>query len=382
MVIAACLLVSACGASAPPDAPVAAFPGAPLPGLSEDERARFHAGLALFQHTFSPEEGLGPFFNENQCSACHTFPASGGTGEQLAIRATIFDEATGHCDLLPEFNGENVQTNATPLLRERGITRRPVPDHATHLSRFNSPFLFGMGLVDAIPDEALEALAAHGAGRLGRDAEGRIARFGRKAEHATLESFVASALLHEMGLTTPVHPAELPFNGMPLPPELDPAANPEIDAGRLARLVDFVRFLAPLPRLAPADPADQPLIERGARTFQQIGCAECHVPYHETGRHESPALDRKRIYLYSDLLLHDMGAERAGACGIAASTRELRTEPLMGLGYRRMFLHDFSATSIPEAIEAHGGQAGGARDAYRGLDELEREYLIRFLRTL
>lgn len=380
--VLACLLIAACGASEPAPAPVGAYPGGPLPRLSAEEETRFRAGLALFQRIFTPEEGLGPFFNENQCSSCHTFPASGGTGEQLAIRATIWDESAAQCDMLVAHNGENVQTNATPLLRERGITHRPVPAHATHVSRFNTPFLFGMGLVEAIPDAELLALAARNGGRPGRDRDGRIARFGRKAEHATLDSFIAGALLHEMGLTTPIHPAELPFEGGPLPPELDPTPNPEIDAAQLALFVDFVRFLAPLARQLPADPAELQQVERGERTFQRVGCAECHTPFLETGRHETAALDRKRLYLYSDLLLHDMGAERAGACGIAASPRELRTEPLMGLGRRRAFLHDLSVYSIAEAIEAHGGQAAGAREAYRALDELEREFLLRFLRTL
>jgi CxxC motif-containing protein (DUF1111 family) len=244
------------------------------------------------------------------------------------------------------------------------------------------PFLFGLGLVEAVPDEVLIANAERSGGRPGRDRDGRLARFGRKAEHATLESFIAGALRHEMGLTTPVHPSELPLDGRPLPPELDPAPDPEIDAATLARFVDFVRFLAPLPRLVPTDPTDRDWVDRGERIFHGIGCAECHVPHLETGRNRSAALDRKRVYLYSDLLLHDMGPERAGACGIAASPSELRTEPLMGLGHRRMLLHDMSATSIPEAIEAHGGRAANARAGFRALGDLEREFLIRFLRTL
>lgn len=375
------MLIAACGTGVPAEVPEGAFAGAALPGLTAAEQARFDIGLALFQRIYTADEGLGPFFNENQCSSCHTFPASGGTGEQLAIRATIHDAATGSCDLLPAYNGENVQTNATPLLRARGTNARPLPSHATHVSRFSTPFLFGLGLVEAVPDDALFAIAARNGGRPGRDREGRMARFGRKAEHATLESFIAHALLHEMGLTNPLQPAETPFDGGPLPADLDPAADPEVDAAALAHFVDFVRFLAPLARRVP-DEGEQPWVERGERLFSQVGCAECHTPFLETGASEFAALDRKRIYLYSDMLLHDMGVARAGACGIGATPSELRTEPLMGLGRRRAFLHDLSVFSIAEAIEAHGGQAAGARAAYRGLGELERESLLRFLRIL
>jgi CxxC motif-containing protein (DUF1111 family) len=361
---------------------VAREAGGPLPGLTAEEQSRFQAGLVLFQRIYAPEEGLGPFFNENQCSSCHTFPATGGTGEQLAIRATAWDPATGSCDLLPDFNGENVHTAAIPALRERGVLHRPVPEQATHVARFNSPFLFGLGLAEAVPEETLLALAAGNGGRPGRDAAGRLARFGRKAEHATLASFVAGALLHEMGLTTSVHPRETRLDGLPMPPELDGVADPEVDDAALSLFVDFVRFLAPLPRLQPEGAEGPEWARRGEAIFQRIGCATCHTPFLETGPSPVPALDRKRVYLYSDLLLHDMGQERVNACGIAATPTELRTEPLMGLGHRRLFLHDFSAVSIPEAIDAHGGRGAAARAAFRALGELEQEYLIRFLRTL
>src|SRR5688572_3612627 len=70
-----------------------AEPGLPLPGLSEQHLAEFRAGRGLFEKVFSPDEGLGPFFNENQCSACHTVPASGGTtGFERIVKATRFDE--------------------------------------------------------------------------------------------------------------------------------------------------------------------------------------------------------------------------------------------------------------------------------------------------
>jgi CxxC motif-containing protein (DUF1111 family) len=378
------LLIAACSASgdAVVEVPVAVEPGAALPGLSGEEAARFQAGLTLFQRIFTPEEGLGPFFNENQCSSCHTFPASGGTGEQLAVRATAWDAATQTCDMLPAFNGENVQTATVPALQARGVTQRPLPPGATHVTRINTPFLFGMGLAEAVPEETLLELAARNGGRPGRDADGRIARFGRKAEHATLRSFIAGALLQEMGLTSPVHPRETFLDGRPMPAELDPAADPEIDEAALSLFVDFVRFLAPLPRLTAAGPEGEEWARRGEVAFDRIGCTRCHTPYLDTGASDVPALDRKRVYLYSDLLLHDMGPERTSACGIAASPTELRTEPLMGLGYRRAFLHDLSAVSIAEAIDAHGGAAASARAAFHALSEVEREYVLRFLRTL
>jgi CxxC motif-containing protein (DUF1111 family) len=377
---------AACGASNGGEPERQPAPGDPLPGLTSAELARFEAGRALFNRVFTPDEGLGPFFNENQCSACHTDPASGGTGEQLVIRATRF-EPPDRCDLLPEYSGENVQTNATPLLRARGITRREVPPHATHVGRLATPFLFGLGLVEAVPEAVLLAAAAPAAGggiagRPGRDTQGRFARFGRKADHATLEDFTVSALLHEMGLTSPQRPREGPFEGGPMPPELDPAPDPEVDAETVALLTDFVRLLAPLPRRIPDDPDVRRDIAEGERLFTQVGCTACHTPSFETGPNPSAALDRRPVEPYSDFLLHDLGLELAGPCAPGATPTEHRTAPLMGLGYRRHYLHDFRAVDLYDVIRLHGGAAVRARAAFQALDEVQQAALIRFLQSL
>jgi CxxC motif-containing protein (DUF1111 family) len=376
------------GCSAVPASDAAVEIGDPLPGLDAAQRSRFEAGRALFGRVFRPEDGLGPLFNENQCSACHTDPASGGTGEQAASRATRF-EPPDRCDLLPLEGGENVQANATPALRAHAITRRPMPAAATETDRFIVPFLFGLGLAEAIPEEAILALADPDdrdgdgiSGRAGRDASGRFARFGRKAEHATIRSFVEGALLLEMGLTSPARPVESLLNGEPFPPGVDPAADPEVDSATVAALTDFVRFLAPPPRRIPDDAETQTLIRGGERLFETIGCAACHVPAMRTARSDVPALDRRTVRLYSDLLLHDMGQERAGACGIGASPTEYRTEPLAGLGHRRVFLHDGRTRDLFEALRLHGGESAAARDAFERLDRVTQETLIRFLRSL
>src|SRR6266850_7146525 len=91
-------LLAAC--SSPPRVPTVRAPGDPLPGLTAEEEASFARGKALFNHVFTPAEGLGPAFNENQCSACHTDPASGGTGEQRVVKATRYDSARRSCDRL------------------------------------------------------------------------------------------------------------------------------------------------------------------------------------------------------------------------------------------------------------------------------------------
>jgi CxxC motif-containing protein (DUF1111 family) len=155
-----------------------------------------------------------------------------------------------------------------------------------------------------------------------------------------------------------------------------------VDDAVVQRLVDFVRFLAPPPARSSDDPAERERIEQGRQLFQQIGCAECHVPRLRTGRSEVDALDRRDFEMYSDFLLHDLGAEFADVCGTAASPSELRTTPLAGLSRRRRFLHDGRAFAIEDAIALHGGEAVQARERFQALGPTLRQALLRFLQSL
>jgi CxxC motif-containing protein (DUF1111 family) len=362
--------------------------GSPLADLDPDQLARFRAGETAFNHVFTAAEGLGPLFNENQCSACHTFPQAGGTGEQFLLKATRFDPS-GRCDLLTDHGGDNIRTRSTPLLEAHGIVGQPVPPDATERGRFNVPFLFGLGLLEAIPEDDLfarvDSADADGdgiSGRPGRDAGGGLARFGRKAEFATIRDFTETALRFEMGITTGRNPDEGTIAGTPFPPGVDPAPDPEAGDSVIDRLEDFVRFLAPPERLAYEDAGDRAAAVRGEDLFARLGCTGCHVPAMTTGRNPVPALDRKRVHLYSDLLLHDLGPALASVCGIAASPAELRTTPLMGLRHRNVYLHDGRTAELFDAIFLHGGEATAARERFRALDRLQQEDVMMFLRTL
>lgn len=377
----------ACSGSAPGEAPlpVAADIGEPLPELTPDEQARFEAGRVVFRRAFTAEDGLGPRFNENACNACHTVPVDGGTGETNVSRATR-RTPDGRCDLLPAHSGANLRRQVTADARALGAAPVRRVDGATESAVFTIPFVFGLGLVDAIPLATLEALAdpddANGdgiSGRVGVDASGRPARFGRKAHSATLAEFVDEAFRMEMGLTTPLDPAESRAGEVPpVPDGADPAPDPEVDEATFDRTVDFLRFLAP-----PAPAADDdPAFAEGRALFTSLGCVDCHRPVLQAGRSDSDAIADQRIALFSDLLLHDMGPGLSGTCGPGADEAEYRTEPLLGLRYRSVYLHDGRATRLIDAILMHGGEARRTRDAFAALDRVTQEALLRYLRTL
>ncbi|HZD06211.1 MAG TPA: di-heme oxidoredictase family protein [Longimicrobiales bacterium] len=361
--------------------------GDPLPGLTDRERGRFLLGRALFERVTTPEEGLGPLYNEVRCSGCHESPvAGGGSAEVQVLKATRFID--GECDLLATAGGDNIQRRATELLANHGLGPEEIPPGATDSALIDAPPLFGLGLVEAIPDSVLEGLAdpedrdGDGvSGRLPRSPEGRPARFGRKGDAVDIAGFIDTALRFELGLTTPEHPVEEARNGVPIPREADPAPEPEIDARGVALLTDYVRFLAPPAPERPARGASADSVADGADLFRAIGCARCHVPELRTGDSTTAALRDRPVRLYSDLQVHDLGLT-ADVCGRDVAPGEYRTAPLWGLRHRRRYLHDGRATDLLSAIARHGGEARGARDRLLRASPEARAALLRFLSSL
>lgn len=382
------LLVLGLTGCSPPDSPGATTtPGDPVPGLTPAERGRFLLGKALFERLATVDEGLGPLYNAERCSSCHDQPAVGGSGDDvLVLKATAFQD--GRCSNLRDEGGDNIQQLATAPLVVLGLGPEVVPSSATDTSRVTAPPLFGLGLLEAVPEADLETMASRVgsqgsvSGRVARTAAGEVARFGRKGDAATVADFVDTALRFELGLTTEDNPVEETRNGVPLPPEADPMEEPEIDGETMALLVDYVRYLAPPPPESTPDRAVREAVERGARTFDELGCADCHVPELETGQTPEAALSNKVIRPYTDLLVHDLGDGLADVCGSDVDRGEIRTAPLWGLRFRSRLLHDGRATDLPGAIGSHGGEASTAAEAFAALSASARADLMRFLMSL
>jgi len=361
--------------------------GQPLADLTPAQRAQFEEGKKVFERVFVPEDGLGPLFNANACAQCHEQPVVGGVGDEVEVHATKF-VAPDSCDPMFQQGGPVIQQHAAQLLQALGIEKEQIPPGAAVAHR-SSPPLFGFGLVDAIPEATLLGLetsqAVNGSGIHGhanRTIDGRVGRFGRKAAVATLFEFSAGAFPQEMGVTTPLSPTEETINGVPDPAGTDPAADPEITVEALDQVTAFIRFLAPPPPQAFTNYYDQCLADRGRKIFAYLECAACHVEKMTTGTNAIRALDRKPVALYSDLLLHDMGAELADICLGQAHPSEFRTEMLMGLRFRERFLHDGSAATVKEAIARHAGEARKSRNGFMALSELDQKALLKFLQTL
>ena len=358
-------------------------PGDPVPGLTREQRDRFARGKVVFDSAFTPATGLGPLFNATGCGECHEDPAAGGRGDEIEIHATAFHAPT--CDPLVQEGGPVVQQHTTPALKQAlDIDSEPFPPSATARAHRTSPVVFGRGLLDLVSDSVILSYADpddrnHDGirGRPGRSLDGRIGRFGRKAFVPSLHEFNAGAFPTETGVTDPEQPTEENVGGQPLPPGVDPVADPEITQDALDLADDFVRFLgAPTPVKLGKDG------RRGRELFSQIGCASCHIPTLRTGGSPVRALAHRDFPAYTDLLLHDMGPDLADICLGVATPSDFRTEPLLDLRDAKRFLHDGQATTLEQAIDLHGGEGSGARDRFKVLSAADRSAIIAFLKAL
>lgn len=391
------------GLGAPPRSNVASLPigeptfGDPLPGLSAAERSRFYFGKVAFEENKGVADGIGPVFNDSSCAACHNGPTTGGGNAVLSTRiGAIID---GRFDPLVRFGGPTIQRSGIVGLNGFQFLGEVVPPEATIVASRRAPAIFGLGLVDAVPDEALYALAlyqsvAHpetaGVPNMVPDLRSFrrvIGRFGWKAGLGSLFDFAADASKDELGITV------AGFIRTPDGRTIDEENAPQ---GQTALLVnnpvnspnqaivanvdwfnDFMSFLAPPPR-RPITLA----VEAGEWTFHDTGCADCHIPTLRTGRSDVQALDRVTFHPFSDFLLHDMGSLGDGIEQGTGRGREMRTAPLWGLRMQPVLLHDGRANTIEQAILMHDGQGRQARDRFNNLPAADKQRLLAFLNSL
>ncbi len=409
--------------------------------LNNDERRTFAVGDSFFTQNWvtapastEARDGLGPTFNAQSCSSCHTRdgrakppirpddpergllfrisipgadPATGAPIPHPAYGGQIQDRAILHIPpegkviaLWTEIRGKYADGEPYSLIKpEYQLTQLAfgeLPDDIQISPRI-APIVPGMGLLEAIPEAAILALAdpddADSDGISGkpnyvwdaRRGAPALGRFGWKANVPTVEQQVAGAFHGDIGITSPLFPTE---NCPPAQSDCQAAptgGEPEIPQDRLDKVTFYTRTLAvPMMR-----DTDDPQVQRGAALFLRANCQACHTPIHTTGASDIPALSSQTILPYTDLLLHNMGAGLAdGRPDFLAHGDEWRTPPLWGIGLVKTvnkhtrFLHDGRARNLAEAILWHGGEGERSKQAFINFTREEREALLRFLNAL
>jgi CxxC motif-containing protein (DUF1111 family) len=409
--------------------------GGPLPGLNADEVTFFNAAREVFQEVDSVSgtivgeagSGLGPRFNMNSCAGCHAQPAVGGTSPTVNPQVGVAT-LDGARNIVPSFITLNgpvrearfvLNPDGTPdggvhdLFVITGRTDATgcnirQPDFAAALSQRNVIFriptpIFGLGLVENVPDAGLQSAAGNStmaatrmmsgvSGRFNRTGnDGTITRFGWKAQNKSLLIFSGEAYNVEQGVTNELFPNEreddpnCQFNATPEDhTHFRVTAGPSPATDFSADVISFAGFM----RLsaAPTPAPTTTTTARGQQAFLNIGCQSCHTVAQTTIKSPFTGQTNVTFQPFSDFALHDMGVGLAdGVSQGNAGGRDFRTAPLWGIGQRIFFLHDGRTKDLLQAIRAHASNGSEANQVITGFNFLspqDQQALLVFLRSL
>ena len=348
-----------------------------------------------FQHRFGPIREVR-FINQLGPSG-NVLPGvpDGGVHQLWVVKGIQNDPTIPNCALTQPNFEQQVKNNNVAF-------RIPLP-------------MFGLGLIDSIQDREILAhqaatasqRAALGIGghpnRSGND--GTITRFGWKAQNKSITMFAGEAYNVEMGITNELFPQakeEDPACNGPQKPEPNDVTRMGTDdsinqafKNPLHILADWMQFQL-LMRFTDApqpDPYPSPSAQRGRSVFSSIGCVLCHTPQMRTApAMNSAVLQNRPVNLFSDLLLHHMGAGLADdIIQGAAGPDEFRTTPLWGVGQRLFFLHDGRSTDLLDAINQHfspassdypASEANAVINNFQSLQRNDKQAILDFLRSL
>jgi len=423
----------------------------PAANLDEEGRTTFAIGNSFFRRNWveapsstQARDGLGPHFIARSCGGCHVQDGRGAPHNPGGLNRRIIEEQPiallfrlsvmgpdGKPIPEPTY-GEQFANSAVQGVKPEGkvrITYAEVPGRFADGTPYRlrqptyrltdlgygpmhpktmvgpriAPQMAGVGLIDAIREGDIEQNARDQAAR--PDAiKGLVSRvfdpfngdvvgrFGWKANTGSLSHQTAAAFNGDIGITSEQFPnesctlrqkdcARAPrgHGGGP------DATAVEIDNDTLAKVVAYQATLA-VPARRNFDDLD---VRRGQALFAQAQCAACHRPSYVTGKGYAPALNRQKIFPYTDLLLHDMGKGLAdGRPDGLASGQQWRTPPLWGIGLipdvndHSFLLHDGRARNTLEAILWHAGEADASRQQVLKMPRGDRDALVKFVNSL
>ena len=411
------------------------------PGLSIDRSLQFISGNASFNVKWtapgnSAITGLGPVFNSRSCRGCHVKDGRGKPPQSpeefmttMLVRLSLpgKDDITHEPKAHPVYGGQ-LQDKSISGIQPEGKSsihyedmigyygdgepftlRKPVYSFSWNFGdpgefRFSprvAQQVYGLGLLEAISDSTLQNFASKQAmttnnisGKVNQVFDKqtktfKIGRFGWKAGQPSLRQQSAGAALGDIGLTNTIFPTTnctATQVACTNTPDGDNGHPTELGQTRLDMITIYMHLISVPGRRKHKDP----IVKQGKKIFNNIGCANCHIPRIQTGQlADFPEVSNQRIYPYTDLLLHNMGEGLAdNREEFDADGQEWRTPPLWGTGLiekinkHNNLLHDGRARGFAEAILWHGGEALQSKNDFLNLSKTERNTIITFLKSL
>ncbi len=419
--------------------------------IARDPFRSIRRGRQLFQRKFTRDEGQGPVMNDgfgdintnlaigaglsDSCASCHGRPrGSAGAGGDVVTRPDSRDAPHLFGLGLKEMLADEITTDLR-LIRAQAVDEA-VANHHSITKRLASKGI-NYGTITANPDGSVNTLNVQGV-----DADLRVRPFFHHGGTISIREFVAGALSNEMGLqavdpdltaassgahiTTPA--------GMVLDGSLDaveaPLATSETDDpdgdGKVnevpASLVDHLEFYL-LNYFKPATYKQTDSTRKGRRSFERIGCAQCHIPDLQIDNDRRvadvetvydpakgifnnlfatasalftavddgsgfPSLKRARLQpflvrnIFADFKRHDLGPNFYERNYDGTTRTQFMTTPLWGVGTTAPYGHDGRSINLTEVILRHGGEAEAVRNRFARLERGERSALLDFLNSL
>lgn len=369
--------------------------------------------------------------DSSSCGACHNEPALGGAGD--FVTNVFVSEGFTNADfdsINPQFSNERgtnhlfgaglIELLAREItsdihdIRKRALKTARADQAATRVELISKGISYGF--ITAQPDGVLSLGEIEGL-----DTDLVIRPFSQKGVMTSLRQFTVNASNHHHGMQATERfgtrwTGETDFDEDGKTAELSPAD--------ISALVAWQATLRPPIVAKPENKDWQIAANKGQQVFEQIGCAQCHMPtlplnslqFDDPGRLdvagtlqtyqvEAPAtydlamlnwaksLPRNAdgqvlVPLFGDLKRHTMTDGDIDTFGNELMSQRFVdrnifiTAELWGVASTAPYGHRNDMYDLDEVINAHGGDARQSRDNYLELGDETKQQLIAFLRTL
>jgi mono/diheme cytochrome c family protein len=419
--------------------------------VARDPFRSIRRGRQLFQRKFTRAEGQGPLLNDgtgdvgsnlaigaglsDSCASCHGRPrGAAGAGGDVATRPDSRDAPHLFGLGLKEMLADEITADLRAL-RSQAIVEAAA-QHRSVTKQLSSKGI-NYGSITVNPSGSIDTSNIQGV-----DADLRVRPFFHQGGTISIREFVVGALNAEMGLQAVdpdlnaassgsriITPAGMVLDGSMDTIEAPQAKNEFDDPDRDGKaneipssLIDHLEFYL-LNYFKPATYEQNKSTKNGRRLFDQIGCAECHIPDLQINIDRRVA-DVETVYdpergiinslfatvvplfvavddgsgfptlkqallqsfmvrnIFTDFKRHDLGPNFHERNYDGTVRTQFLTTPLWGVGSTSPYGHDGRSINLIEVILRHGGEAQPARDSFAKLSFRNRRLVVDFLNSL